>query len=66
MAMAVRMTVNDMMDRYCPGLNELYDGEKRYRFYQRTYYEDFLEFYEQSFQLNLLFGKSRFDYLIHY
>lgn len=32
MAMAVRMTVNDMMDRYCPGLNELYDGEKRYRF----------------------------------
>ena len=27
MAMAVRMTVNDMMDRYCPGLNELYDGE---------------------------------------
>ena len=48
MAMAVRMTVNDMMDRYCPGLNELYDGEKRYRFYQRTYYEDFLEFYEQS------------------
>lgn len=29
MAMAVRMTVNDMMDRYCPGLNELYDGEKR-------------------------------------
>lgn len=48
MAMAVRMTVNDMMDRYCPGLNELYDGEKRYRFYQSTYYEDFLEFYEQS------------------
>ena len=46
--MAVRMTVNDMMDRYCPGLNELYDGEKRYRFYQSTYYEDFLEFYEQS------------------
>lgn len=43
-----KITLGDIKLRYRPGLNEIYDGEKYYRFYQKDYLEDFTNYYDSS------------------
>lgn len=46
--MAGKMTLEKIQLKYKPGLNEIYDGDKYYRFFQKDYYEDFLSYYMSS------------------
>lgn len=46
--MAGKMTLEKIQLKYKPGLNEIYDGDKYYRFFQKDYYEDFLSYFTNS------------------
>ena len=46
--MAAKMTLDKIRLKYKPGLNEIYDGDKYYRFYQKDYYEDFVSYFTSS------------------
>ena len=46
--MAAKMTLEKIKLRYQPGLYELYDGDRYYRFYQREYWEDFTSYFTSS------------------
>jgi len=46
--MAGRITREEVKIRYSAVLNEIYDGEIYYRFYQKHYFEDFLRFFASS------------------
>lgn len=46
--MAGKITVEEVRRRYRAGLNEIYDGDKYYRFYQKDYFEDFMNYYSSS------------------
>lgn len=46
--MAGKMTKERIQLKYKPGLNEIYDGDKYYRFFQKDYYEDFICYFASS------------------
>lgn len=46
--MAAKMTLDKIKLKYKPGLYELYDGDRYYRFYQKDYYEDFISYFTSS------------------
>lgn len=46
--MAGKMTLEKIQLKYKAGLNEIYDGDKYYRFSQKDYYEDFVSFFASS------------------
>lgn len=46
--MAGKMTLEKIRLKYKPGLREIYDGDKYYRFFQKYYYEDFVSYFTSS------------------
>lgn len=46
--MAEKMTLEKIRLNYKPGLNEIFDGDKYYRFFQKDYYEDFVSYFTSS------------------
>ena len=49
--MAARMTVDEIRRNFSPGLTTLFDGVKMYGFDQKQYFEDFIAFYDRSYNL---------------
>lgn len=46
--MAGKMTLEKIQLKYKPELNEIYDGDKYYHFFQKNYYEDFVNYFTSS------------------
>lgn len=55
--MAKRETQEKLRLRYKPGLNELYDGDLYFRFYQKDYFEDFIDYFAKELSLTKTYKK---------
>lgn len=47
--MASRTAEEQLKLKYKPGLNDIYDGDKHYRFYQKDYYKSFINYFDKSY-----------------